>query len=75
MTRVRRDYGSIETAVFESLKSFGKKGASISQISMEAKTNWKTTRNTLERLEKLGVVVLVSQDEKLKIYRLKNGGP
>lgn len=71
MVRTRRRYEDIESALVSAIKKFGKQGASVSQIAMEAKINWKTASSIIERLARLGVVELVSQEKKLKIYRWK----
>jgi predicted transcriptional regulator len=69
MKRIRRSYEEIESSIVAALKKFGGTGASISQISMEAKINWRTTNSILERLRKWGVVELQVQDKKLKVYK------
>jgi len=65
----RRAYDKIEFSVANALKKFGKNGASVSQIAMEAKTNWRTTNEIIGRLKRWGVVRLMKEDRRLKIYR------
>jgi len=65
----RRAYGEIELSVVNALKKSLKEGASVSQISIEAKTNWRTTNEIIWRLKRLGVVGLIRDDKRLKIYR------
>ena len=64
----RRAYGDIEFAVIRALKKFGNEGASVSQISTEAKTNWRTTNEIIGRLKRWSVVRLVKDNVRLKIY-------
>ena len=65
----RRAYDEIEFSVVNALKKFKKDGASVSQISIEAKTNWKTTNDIIGRLKRWGIVKLMRDDKRLKIYR------
>lgn len=67
--KTRRSYDEIEDAVFNALKKL--KVASISQIAFESKTNWATTKKVLERFRKRGVVKLIKEKEKLKVYQLE----
>ena len=67
----RRAYDEIELSVVNALKKFRKEGASISQISIEAKTNWKTTNDVIGRLQRWGIVRLMKADKRLKIYKWK----
>jgi len=65
----RRAYDEIESSVVNALKKFRKGGASVSQISIEARTNWRTTNEIIGRLRRWGVVRLMKDDKRLKIYR------
>ncbi|MFH1447904.1 MAG: hypothetical protein ABIG39_03500 [Candidatus Micrarchaeota archaeon] len=65
----RRAYDEIESSVVNALKKFRKEGASVSQISIEAKTNWRTTNEVIGRLRHWGVVRLMKDDKRLKIYK------
>ena len=67
----RRAYDEIEFSVVSALKKFKKEGASVSQISIEAKTNWKTTNDIIGRLKRWGIVKLMRDGKRLKIYRWK----
>lgn len=68
----RRSCGEIETAIVAALKKFGVCGASISEIAIEAKTNWRTSRDFIERLYNWDMVTIVKQKKKLKIYKWKH---
>lgn len=65
----RRAYNEIEFSVVKALKKFRKEGASVSQIAIEAKTNWRTTNEIIGRLRRWGVVRLMKDDRRLKNYR------
>ena len=67
----RRAYDEIESSVVNALKKFRKEGASICQISIEAKTNWRTTNDVIGRLKRWGIVKLMRDDKRLKIYKWK----
>jgi predicted transcriptional regulator len=67
----RRAYDEIEWSVVNALKKFKKDGASVSQISMEAKTNWKTTNDIIGRLKRWGIIRLIRADKRLKVYKWK----
>jgi predicted transcriptional regulator len=69
----RRGYDKIESAIVIAIKKFGTTGASINEIAMEAKTNWKTTRSFIERLYNWGVINKVTR-KKQSVYRW-NAGP
>jgi len=64
----RRAYDEIEISVVNALKKYKKEGASVSQISIEAKTNWRTTNEIIGRLKRWGVVRLIRDGKRLKIY-------
>lgn len=68
---MRRPYVELDSRVKKSLEKFGKSGASVREIANEAKINWRTTRNILEKFEKLGIAENVVAHQRLKIYRIK----
>jgi ribosomal protein S25 len=68
---MRRSYEELDSRVKKSLEKFGKGGASVREIANEARINWKTTRNILEKFEKLGIAENVITHQRLKIYRIK----
>ena len=65
----RRAYDEIELSVVNAIKKFRKEGASVSQISIEARTNWRTTNEIIGRLRRWGVVRLMKDNKRLKIYK------
>ena len=65
----RRAYDEIESSVVNALKKYRKEGASVSEISIEARTNWRTTNEIIGRLRRWGVVRLIKDNKRLKIYR------
>lgn len=68
---MRRPYEELDSRVKNSLEKFGKNGASIREIANEAKINWRTTRNILEKFERLGIAENIVTHQRLKIYRIK----
>ena len=67
---MRRPYEKIDSSIKGALESFGKKGGSVREIANKAKVNWRTTRNVLEKFEKLGIAKNVITHQRLKIYRI-----
>ena len=65
----RRIYDEIESSVVNALKKYRKEGTSVSQISIEARTNWRTTNEIIGRLRRWGVVRLMKDNKRLKIYK------
>ncbi len=69
---MRRSYGELDSRIKKALEKAGKKGASVREIAIKANINWRTTRNILEKFEKLGIAENVITHQRLKIYRIKN---
>jgi ribosomal protein S25 len=67
---MRRTYEELDSTVKKALENFGKKGGSVREIANKAKINWRTTRNILEKFEKLGIAENVISHQRLKIYRV-----
>ena len=68
---MRRSYKELDSKIKKVLDKFGKKGGSVREIAIEARVNWRTTRNILEKFEKLGIAENVITHQRLKIYRIK----
>ena len=68
---MRRTYVELDARVKGALERFGKKGTTIREIAIKSKVNWRTTRNILEKFERLGISENIFTHSKLKIYRIK----
>jgi len=68
---MRRPYEELDSEVKKVLEKIGKNGASVREIAVKSDINWRTTRNILEKFEKLGIAENIVTHQRLKIYKIK----